>query len=1059
MNRAAGNLFRTDPSLQEYYDACAEDTEDEGDASGVESDDNSSCRRRSTRCSPLSGKARLKLYQRDSVQKLMRDQERVTRRGHDAELTVSVLSRPLVVASESQGTAHAPQLLHASLTSCAKGSSHLPTSEESLIFDALCTLYQSPNGNFVSSYDREGVSSSNGPVTWLLKRSVALTEAWKGISFSAQALIGAILVGSNDVARANWQLDVLCKSLSKEDISLMDDAFNDYSVISTGDEALPLASHLVLHRVRGIVRGIIHNISKFAMQLQEEEQKQLTRGNVSTFTPQNRVRIQQDIDQILLPLRRCIHIMEHGCRLVEGVEGEGNPEDAEDEIDSIARASGLMDYLIVRMSALQDSSTMDLYRFYMVFLVYCSWPYVQLMTSAIFGFVTNIDAEVWRSRIPRIFRLSFSHIRVEEDHRRGARTTMLPTDILSLVFLCIGHERAEGKGCVSRCEESCEDRLSIQQLRRAERRAVFGLMMSSRSFILHSFVAFVRQKTLKGWRRKRAYGHCDAACDVLSLEGELQRFERINTSSDGVVADVVPLELCCECARPSDSSRELTMCWKLQIENNKTHHDIVLCEDRNEEGVVSGGSAKLWLHLFLPAARWVTVSLLIPIAQVVQQLQKRRLSELLSVATTRLHVSSSLIAGFDERNDAVDVAATHKEVGAVGDVSSSIFMNLEPIYSGNTDAPRASVSNVSFHDFVSLFIDIALCRDTERVVYTFLYRLFNESHWWYRGGAAEHACSGTASSFISSAFADAMREHKLGQFVRLSVRPKTDVVAEHDTSNGEKTCVEHPVEMLRTFAAFELVFTLPADVEVILLPQSLSVEWDRNGEIHEKQISHFWRRRRNSDASLPRPPGGGEIPPRDCWSYCFGYLCSLHYAQISLREQRKRLQRHHLNEYNNEAAYASGNQRAVRVVRGLGSAYFELSFAVDCLLSFSKNVVTSVVCKLEDLTKAGSADSCITLCQKLDALLLRLLAVCFPEVERSGRVGVAAAGSITDSVTALLTIALDPAGLPMRRVMSRTRSAVEALVAVVRTLPATSVIKKHVKALLVLLTFNRFYGE
>ncbi|PWV14236.1 hypothetical protein C3747_37g2 [Trypanosoma cruzi] len=148
-----------------------------------------------------------------------------------------------------------------------------------------------------------------------------------------------------------------------------------------------------------------------------------------------------------------------------------------------------MDHLIVRMSALQDSNTMDIYRFYMVLLIYCGWPYVLLMTSAIFGFVTDIDADAWRSNIPRIFRLSFSHIRVGDHGSNDRKIVMLPTDILSFVLLCVGYEPVEADG---RCSE--DGGKPKRGVNRARRRAAFSSMLSSRSFILRSFVAFTRKR-------------------------------------------------------------------------------------------------------------------------------------------------------------------------------------------------------------------------------------------------------------------------------------------------------------------------------------------------------------------------------------------------------------------------------------------------------------------------------------------------------------------------------------------------------------------------------------
>ncbi|KEG14997.1 hypothetical protein DQ04_00221000 [Trypanosoma grayi] len=274
--------------------------------------------------------------------------------------------------------------------------------------------------------------------------------------------------------------------------------------------------------------------------------------------------------------------------------------------------------------------------------------------------------------------------------------------------------------------------------------------------------------------------------------------------------------------------------------------------------------------------------------------------------------------------------------------------------------------------------------------------------------------------------------------------------------------------MLRTFAAFELVFAFPWDMELVLLPRSLSVVWSESGVMQKKPAAYFWRNRRCGEAEdellLLLPADVRQARARGGWSYCFGYLCALYYAQLSLREQRKRLQRRDVEASRIMSAMGTtrqGPRHAVCVTRGLGSAYFELAFAVDSLLGFTQNVVGVVAREMEgSLTTAGAVNSCITLCQRLDALVLRLRCVCFPVAPQPDDAGpLAASAHIRECITAVLAIALDPASLPLKCVTSRTQSAIEALVAVVRALPSASVLREHVGPLLVLLTFNRFYGQ
>ncbi|GET86997.1 hypothetical protein, conserved [Leishmania tarentolae] len=154
----------------------------------------------------------------------------------------------------------------------------------------------------------------------------------------------------------------------------------------------------------------------------------------------------------IVPLQRChVLVEESGC--FEGLANGGRPSAVSRPASTTgaAAASGtgeetpprllscaplaarLLDTLIIQASAFQDTSTMDLYRLYVMMLLYTAWPYVLLCTAAIFGFVRGIDPPVWRRQLPRLFRSSFSHVRIGDASRR------FPTDILSLLLNCVGY--------------------------------------------------------------------------------------------------------------------------------------------------------------------------------------------------------------------------------------------------------------------------------------------------------------------------------------------------------------------------------------------------------------------------------------------------------------------------------------------------------------------------------------------------------------------------------------------------------------------------------------------
>ncbi|RNC59094.1 hypothetical protein TcCL_ESM03282, partial [Trypanosoma cruzi] len=347
---------------------------------------------RSSRLSPLRGKARLSLHQRNSVQQALMSQESLSRRGRDAAAAASLLSRPFIATAEMRGGKTGSATV--SLNNTMEG-----TAAEGFLFDAFCAFRQSPNGSFeLSPTPREG-----GPPVWSLRKGTVVAETWAAISFSLRSLMEALLAGANEVARAQWLLQLLGGSLSREGVSVMEDAFTDYSQTCTGEEGLLLAARLVLCRFASVGRGLVQRIMSWTTQVQEKWNS----INPNEFMKPD---LHKCIERLLLPLRRCIHLLERSCSLAGKRPSTIDSNLTGTNVNTVTRATTLMDHLIVRMSALQDSNTMDIYRFYMVLLIYCGWPYVLLMTSAIFGFVTDIDADAWRSNIPtHLSAVIFSH--------------------------------------------------------------------------------------------------------------------------------------------------------------------------------------------------------------------------------------------------------------------------------------------------------------------------------------------------------------------------------------------------------------------------------------------------------------------------------------------------------------------------------------------------------------------------------------------------------------------------------------------------------------------------
>ncbi|KPI89648.1 hypothetical protein ABL78_1229 [Leptomonas seymouri] len=540
---------------------------------------------------------------------------------------------------------------------------------------------------------------------------------------------------------------------------------------------------------------------------------------------------------------------------------------------------------------------------------------------------------------------------------------------------------------------------------------------------------------------------------------------------------------------------------------------------------------QLWINITIPCARWVTTALLIPIGVAVQRLQERRLHDLFSMSLqavqhSGLHsMADNFVSGgagsrggngsglLWRNNEEEDQGGTGVSGGGC---TTHPFMN--PVASSSPVAPAEggcvmtscirtppSTAACSFLHSLKLLVDVALCRDQERLVFGFLERLYKEPRWWVRrwvdGGVGAFQQLGTAAPTVSALFADALRGKRLGELVRLVVLPARDdrsdpapaakgnptpqqrqQTPEVSPSGGADAASASTISssILDVFASFQLEFTLPAAFALVLQPRDLSVYVQPTTNSTERSYqTFFWPRRRRlyvEEAAAPSAAATTKtrVALSDVWSYVFGYQCSLYYAQITLREHKKQLHQRDTQDF--KVAQAMGPPR-VRVTdhlqyisRGLGSAYYTLNFAVDTLLSFTQAEAMRTVYDLEHLLHRAmraspELHSCMELCHELDTLLLQLYFVSFPARPamalnaRERAMQSPAAEAVRSAVQRILEVALDPSRLPVSYISSTTRNSVEALVAAVTAAEEhQSVLASRLHPLRVRLTFNKYYG-
>ncbi|CAD2219655.1 hypothetical protein AGDE_14306 [Angomonas deanei] len=419
-------------------------------------------------------------------------------------------------------------------------------------------------------------------------------------------------------------------------------------------------------------------------------------------------------------IERILAVIE-GCGLEEAItlpptESEGySLNDVRDRCGK--GASLLLDFLIIQCSAYQSSATIELYRFYLMVLLHCTWPYVCLCTSVVFGVVVKVDPASWRLLLPRLFRSSFSHIKVNQSHQR-----QYPTDLLSLMLNCIDYEEeGESTGIVN---ES-----SLRSLR------------SARLFIVKRLQQFSTRKLAKLFRKRARppsveSSSAKAANDLDSILYQLLEdghdAPRSTTSGDGEVALKFSSSLPLHISLDKQESRNLLL--KLSVHKETSCSDVSLgamSMDRDDRRSIA--SAELWLNVNIPVARWITAALLLPIGTVIQRLQKHRLQELLHYKVNPLNREELLL------------------------YKSQHFNLMQSL---------------------RLLVDICLCRDRERTVEQFVKRLLEYHYWWHRTAVVND--EGTASGLVSSLFTDALKGKAFGHLVKLTVLPPQDGESERE---------------------------------------------------------------------------------------------------------------------------------------------------------------------------------------------------------------------------------------------------------------------------------------
>lgn len=756
-------------------------------------------------------------------------------------------------------------------------------------------------------------------------------------------------------------------------------------------------------------------------------------------------------------------------------------------LESAKQAAVLLDDLVVRSTMLQGTASFGTYRHFIALAVDLSWPFIDLCTAAMYGFVRSADEIQWRQILPRMFRISFSHYRLpgsEPEHS---------LDVLSLILNCLGYR--------SNVSEIFEERKAVgPEGEGTVARNELSYLFAARRFIVQSFCQFAQQK--KQWHPPSSPVLFDLLRDT-SPENDTGEPEFYSLPLSLAVAHhddhrikgkIPPLD---EDVKKSEHSEEgnygvkswppaLNSHWSLVGFDSGTSVRLELVNVATSSCENSAvPKPELWISTHLPGARWLASGLLVPFGLAVQQLHQRRLKDLYRTMSIPIIPSTQVgkerlvvewkrsfihqkghIETDDQLPGRVLAAKPGLKQAHPAKTTSSTVHPSKPLSTGRA---------LTFTRALRLIMDVALCCCRDHILNGFLNRLYASGHWWARDAAG---ISDERSYLVSSIFAESIQGIPHGELVQLVVLPPM-VYGSSKKKYKSQLSATACDPILEAFASFQLQFSFPDELSLILLPAQLSLMLnDSRDQLQNTYHTLFWYYRRGlrvdnelSDDASTLDSNSSSLPFADVWSYVFGYLCALHYVQISLRDQRKMLLISDAHAHEMERNLVRVNpeietQRNI-VSRGVGSMYYALSFAIDTLLSFTMHEVHTVVYELETtFFQKKSFSSVRDLCRQLDGLLFNLQLVSFPSLipfcaSKSERASLSDSGEIIRTcVTDLLHLALDPTRFSLPTVTVRNKNAVEKLVSEISSNSMeNAMLHRCLKPLLTMLTFNRFYGE
>lgn len=574
------------------------------------------------------------------------------------------------------------------------------------------------------------------------------------------------------------------------------------------------------------------------------------------------------------------------------------------------QSASLLDFLIVRSSELQSTSTFGLYRCYMMLVMYLSWPYFDLSTAAMYGFVHMGDVDVWRQLLPRMFRVSFSHLRVSGTEEEN------PTDVLSLILNCV--EYYQKNSAWNQCPgDLAKPPAYVQPLEFSSLSREHSSLVAARQRILHSCAGFCRQrgkhhveklrfsegKTTDGFELLPEEEYfCDDydSCGALPLafampnsKPALRANECIKKLKERVLAKVIPEE------QTIVKDWVAPCLWCLQLNQIRGSSNILVhrCPLPPKKSTYANGChwsapimpeavgdqeakiPKLWINTEIPCTRWITAALLIPFGRTVQQLQKRRLNDLYVGIIESSHLFSFSLPLSELPMMREDISTTaqssfqqHKKRCEDTHVAFSEFVSsrtekgkeqveLQGVQNWNGlslwNSPSPCHSAISLSNALRLIIDIALFGNYERIVNGFVRQLYLKSlegPWWkgsQKGGVKDNTIAG--NTLVSALFSEAIRGLPFAELVQLVVTlPKQkaaipSLCTSSMESHFSSALMNDMEEVLDVFACFELRFFFPAQLALVLFPNKLSFYIDHaHGQLKRSYGSFFWQKRRGA---------------------------------------------------------------------------------------------------------------------------------------------------------------------------------------------------------------------